>query len=278
MFEDVNFAKLVQQQVVSCIAAFITSERDLQWGAREEQSESDGSTTTLEELTPGLVHRLRPGESLESFSPNVPSPEFMHHVRLIVRLIGGCIGMPLELVMLDTTDTTFHGYRGVLQQARKGFERRQQLIVSCFHRPVVTHLLQQWALEDPALRRNKNLLRHSWTAPGFPYVDPKVDAQADQIRMRSCLASPRRIHAEQGASWDDVQVEIVDDMGSAIEKALTKAKELNDKFPDEDNPVTWREVLNLDNPAGNTRTVREQVGEAVADGVQEGARAAQEKK
>lgn len=259
MFEDVNLARLVQQQMVSCIAAFITREHDYQFGNRSTTDNEDGTTNTLEELAPGLIARLRTGEKIESFNPNVPNPEFFHHVRMIIRLIGGNLGMPLELVMLDTTDTTFHGYRGVLQQARKGFEIIQRRLPEQLHAPMYHACLRSWE-KDLGIRTKKlkrKLYSHYWQAPGWPYVDPKTEAEADKIRLKNALTSPRRLMAEHGADWDDVKQEIVEDYSTAIDLACKAATDLNKKYKDLDSPITWREILHLDNPTGNTRAVKE---------------------
>lgn len=263
MFEDVQLAKVVQQQMVSCVAAFITREHDYQLGNRERQNNEDGTEKVLEELAPGLIMRLRTGEKLESFNPNVPNPEFFHHVRLMIRLIGGNVGMPLELVLLDTTDTTFHGYRGVLQQARKGFEVVQKRFPQMLHTPVYKACLRRW-LPELGIRTKKlkrKLASHYWQAPGWPYVDPKTEAEADKIRLKNGMVSPRRYHMEQGNDWDDVKRELVEDYGSAIELAVAEAERLNTKFKaalKEQPQITWREILHLDNPTGNTRAVKEQ--------------------
>lgn len=245
MFEDVQFAKLVQQQVVSMIAVFIESERNMPWGNRttDTSGRTDGGTSTFDELSPGLTVRLKPGEKMNGFSPNVPNPEFFPHVRLILRLIGCSIGMPLELVLLDTSDTTFHGYRGALQQAQKSFVRQQRLHPRQLHRHVWKRLIDIWYPHGSTVRKNKRLYRCSWRGEGWPYVDPRFDAQADMMRLSSGIASPRRVQAERGYDWDDVKREITEDWGSAILGAAEKAKEINDKFPDAF--VTWRDCLNL---------------------------------
>lgn len=256
MFEDINYARLVQQQVVSSIAAFITSEKNFQFGAQTEETQADASDRVSEEIIPGAMVRLRPGEKVAPFTSGVPGPEFQQHVRLILRLVGGCIGMPLELSMMDTSDTTFHGYRGVLQMARRGFIRQHLALTSRLHRPTYERLVSSW-FPGRTGRQERLLLKHEWQVPGFPYVDPKVEAEADKVRSKNLLTSPRRLHAEQGNNWEDVSKEIVEDYSSAIKMAVKKAKELNTGNDDEDR-VTWRDVLNLDAPAGVTRQVKEQ--------------------
>lgn len=255
MFEDVNFAKLVQQQVVSCIAVFITKERDYQWGNRSTEGEEDGTTATFEELHPGLTARLKPGEDVKGFSPAVPNAEFFDHVRLILRIIGLSLGMPLELVLLDTSDTTFHGYRGALHQAQKSFTRVQDEFPKKFHRPVYERWLD---LELPRLGRVARrkqarglLYRHDWIGEGWPYVEPKTDAEADAVRQHNALISPRRLQMERGRHWKELYPEIVQDWGDAIELAAKRAEEISKKY--ERSDVTWRDVLNLDMPSGMSR-------------------------
>lgn len=254
MFEDLQFAKLIQHQVVSCIAVFVQRERDLSWGNRTQETDgrTDGQPTTFEGLSPGMSVRLKPGETIAGFSPSVPNPEFFQHARLILRMVGAALGMPLELVLMDTSDTTFHGYRGALQQAQKSFVRQQKLMPTQLHRHVINRLIDMWL---PSLGKsaatNKFLRRHFWRSEGWPYVEPLNDAKADHLRQSQCLASPRRIQSERGGDWDDVKREIVEDWGSAIELACERAKKINEKFKDKDHPetqpfITWRDVLNLE--------------------------------
>jgi len=263
MFEDINFARLVQQQIVSCVAVFLTRERDYQWGSRETQTADDGTTTTFESLSPGLIARLRPGEKVEPFSPQVPNPEFFDHIRLVLRLIGMALGMPLELVTLDTADTTFHGYRGALDQARISFRRIQRWYSRLLHRRVYTMLLRAWSpelMQGRVAQRVGNgklkLFKHEWHGRGWPYVDPKTDAEADRVRLRSMLISPRRLHAERsGTEWKDIAREVVEDYGLAIEIAVKRAEEINTTLSEDSKQpvVTWRDILNLDAPQGMTR-------------------------
>lgn len=258
MFEDINFARLIQQQMVSCVAMFIEKERDYQFGSRDDQTREDGTTETIEEMSPGLVIRGRPGEKIQGFNPNIPNPDYLPYVRQILRLIGAAWGMPLEIILFDTTETNFHGYRGAIDQARQGFRRRQRWLETYLHRRVIQVLHKAWlpelGLRSAKLRRQ--MVNHVWRKPAWPYIDPKVDAEADRIRLRNALISPRRLYSERfGVEWDDVYVEIVDDWGNAIEAAVERAEKINKKIKDssDQSAVTWREVLNLDAPEGMTR-------------------------
>ncbi|HYE91772.1 MAG TPA: phage portal protein [Terriglobales bacterium] len=248
MLEDVNFAKVVQQQIVSCVAVFLEQTADSPWGSRDTEEQADGTVATLEELAPGLVHRLRPGEKISGFSPNVPNAEYFDHVKLLLRLIGASVGMPLTLVLLDTSNTTFHGYRGEMAQAKLGFELGQVRLGARFHRPVHRNNIRLWlpSLGEAARKLGDRVYRHEWRGRGFPYVDPKVDAEADKILLDNLLKSPRDLLAERGEDWEETYTEAVEDRANMIRAAMAAAKALST----DDNKVTWREVANLSTPQG----------------------------
>lgn len=268
MFEDVQFAKLLQQQVVSCAAMFINSDRDIQFGPREREVEAeDGSDRWSEGLQPGKIFTLYRGESAQGFSPNVPNPEFFEHVKLLLRLIGGAIGIPLEIALMDTTNTTFHGYRGALQQARLGFIREQKTLRSQLHSAIYSYWLTTWlqdnysGFEKALAWKNKRMRRVRFIPPGWSYIQPMTDAQADALRQEKMLESPRAIAGERGRDWDDIVAETVEDQGSAIEKALMKAEEIEKRTGVR---VDWHEFL------GRTITIRSEIGPKIEAEVERG--------
>jgi len=261
MFEDINFAKLVQQQVVSCFAVF--RKRDASFsmpdgtqptGEKTVQNLPDGSTRTLRGIAPGMEIEGMPGETLEGFSPNVPNAEFFDHCRLILTLIGINLGLPLVLMLLDASETNFSGFRGAVDQARLGFRRNQRWLINGFHRPCYQWKVRQWLADDAALRSaagklGDKIFAHTWRRPSWPYIEPLKDASTDLLRVRNALISPRRLHAERGREWSHVCREIVEDNAMAIIRAKRMAAKINLKYTD-DQPVHWREVLSLPTPDG----------------------------
>jgi len=269
MFEDINFAKLVQQQVVSCFALFrsqaVTAGGgmpivDAPYGERTDQALATGGTRRIEGIAPGMEITGRPGETLEGFSPNVPNAEFFNHVRLILTLIGVNLGLPLVLVLMDGSETNFSGWRGAVDEARKGFRRNQRALAARFHTPIYCHKLRQWAADDAALERAMQKLgarfyKHNWNPPRWPYIEPLKDASADLLRLRNGLSSPRRVHAEHGDNFYDILDEIVADNGTSIRRAIKEAAAINVENPGLETPVHWREVISLPTPDGVTVTV-----------------------
>jgi capsid protein len=253
MFEDINFAKVVQQQIVSCFAIF----RQMAAGQAPKPPSVVGygdqttgeppGTRTIEGIGPGMEIIGAPGETLNGFSPNVPNSEYFEHVRLMLTLIGVNLGLPLCLVLMDGSETNFSGWRGAVDEARKGFRQNQRMMVKRLHRPVYEMKVRQWMEEDAALKRasiKRNIFAHEWNAPEWKYINPLQDAQADAVQLQNCLTSPRRLHSGRGYDWELIAEETVNDNAYAIILAKKKAKEINGMFPD-DPPVNWRELMPL---------------------------------
>lgn len=262
MFEDINFAKLVQQQVVSCFAIFRqqqylpnlpgTSTDDGYGNGTTEQTDS-GGTRYIENIAPGMEIVGRPGEQLQGFSPSVPNAEYFEHVKLMLQMIGVNLGLPLCLVLMDGSETNFSGWRGAVDEARKGWKRNQRSLVKRFHAPVYRWKMTQWLAEDPALReaaRRANIFAHAWNPPSWPYIEPKKDAEGDALQLQNALISPRRKHSERGRDWQEIATEIVEDNAFAISLAMKAAKQINEENQAIDQPVLWRELINLPMPSG----------------------------
>ena len=269
MFEDINFAKLVQQQVVSCFAIFrkrnaIAGGGPLPstdgYGLPETEATGAG-TRYIENIGPGMEIIGAEGEELQGFSPNVPNAEFFDHVKLMLQIIGVNLGLPLCLVLMDGSETNFSGWRGAVDEARKGFKANQENLTNRLHQPVYEWKIRQWIAEDRALQaaaqqEGISIFGHRWNAPTWQYIDPVADAQGDALRIQNALTSPRRLHAEGGRDWEEIADEIVSDMSYAITQAKRKAAEINAAFND-NAPVHWRELISLPMPAGIQMTMQD---------------------
>lgn len=259
MFEDINFATLVQRQMVACFAVFRERALEFQLPGAEpahgpQTEETTGSyTKILEGIGPGMEIGGLPGEKLSMNSPNVPNAEFFPHMRLLLTLIGVNLGMPLVMMLLDASETNFSGWRGAVDQARMGFRGNQRRLKNRFHKPVYQWKVRQWMESDSwvrnlSTRETVKIFAHEWQPPTWPYIEPLKDASADLLRTRNALISQRRRCGERGMQWSTLSTEIVEDNALLIRKAAEMAQTLNQEFPG--LGVTWREVACLPTPDG----------------------------
>jgi lambda family phage portal protein len=278
MLEDINFAKLVQQQVVSCFAVFRKMaaggnrlpSADSAYGDATVETTQAG-TRQLEGVSPGMEVIGQPGEELQGFSPNVPNSEYFQQVKLILQIIGVNFGLPLCLVLMDGSETNFSGWRGAVDEARKGFVADQQNLVRRLNRPAYIWKLSQYLKEtkDAALRKaaskfGDGIFRHNWNLPTWSYIEPVADAQGDAEQLKNCLTSPRRLHAARGKDWEEIAEESIADNSFAIEAATTQAAKINAAFPDGPK-ITWRDLIALPMPAGTTMAMQDPAAIAVQE-------------
>jgi lambda family phage portal protein len=275
MLEDINFAKLVQQQVVSCFAIFrkiaagspSLPSVDGMFGDASTQPTGSG-VRQLEGIQPGMMIDGVPGEELQGFSPSVPNAEYFDQVKLILQIIGVNFGLPLCLVLMDGSETNFSGWRGAVDEARKGFIADQLNLVRRLHSPAWRWWVSRLLENEPAMRKASkrsgvDIFGHVWNLPTWSYIEPVADAEGDATQLRNALTSPRRMHAARGKDWETIAEEIIDDNVYAIERANKAAAKINAGNPLA--PVTWRDLIPLAMPAGTTMAMQDPNAVAVQE-------------
>jgi len=240
LIDDIEFAELVKHEVASCIAAFVESEYRFPFGPRSTETTSDGDDLDYDEFRPGMITRLPPGAKVHTFSPNVTTGDSREQIKQIIREVGLAIGLPLELTMLVTSDTTFHGYRGVVEAykttARVRQRRYGRRLRSRIYRWKVDQFIAAGLLADHP-QKHKHILH----APTWSYVDPEKDAKADALRQSEHLASPRQIWSERGKDYDQGVVDIAEDAARKV-RAFVKAAEALEA---EGVEIDWRELAGM---------------------------------
>jgi len=260
MHDDIQFAKLVQQQIASCIALIREKQAGnyggasdgstAQLGDRSTETRDDGSSVQIDEIGIGLDISPAAGETIKAFTANIPGAEFFPHAMLLLTIIAINLGLPVAVLLLDPSQTNFSGWRGAIDQAREGFKRLQREFASEFHSPVYEWQVRRWIENDPEVAALAETLgpaifAHKWNCPRWNYIQPIDDITASVLERNHCVNSARRILAQRGLVWSELVPEIVADNALIIVEAKTAAAKINSDFPDDPEPVSWRELLTL---------------------------------
>lgn len=254
MHDDTQYAALIQQQMSAMFVLIRNRALDGQYGANgatgavDSETLIDGTSRDTIELAPGTELTGQPGETIQGFSPNVPSPQYIEHVKMILTFIGLNLNLPRIILLLDASDTNFSSWRSAFDQAKYGFRRLQARMVERYYTPIYLWKLRQWAQRDREVRTLAALLEgklfnHYWTPPRWGYIDPLKDAQADVVRIENRLNSHRGVLLEAGYEIEDVYRECVADQQLWITSCLEAARAINKKY--EEAGVTWRDVASL---------------------------------
>jgi len=175
--------------------------------ALEESKEAeDGKSRKHVSMVPGMNLNLSEGENAEVMESKSPNSEWSPYINFMLRLIGTGIGLPLEVLLLDWSNVSYSGGRSILELAKK----RWRIDQADMKRPS-TDAFEFWlareiaynGLKPPkALTEQKKAWAHRWVTPGWPYIDPvkEVNAQGQAIALG--LASRQQILDETGDGTD----------------------------------------------------------------------------
>lgn len=259
---DLQFAMLIKEQAAACITILREVEAGTKmvmggaaaFGATDTVTNSDGTSTTVHELRPGLEIQGRAGEKLSVMAPNLPGDGFIKHSVQILTFISVNLGIPVQVLLLDPTQTNFSSWRGAMDIARHGFADIRCWMTTQFYRPVYEWWLRWKIANDPEYaalfeQLGPALFGHQWTAPYDPYIDPAKDVAAETNQVSARLDSRRNVLARRGLDLDDVDADIVTDQVALLRRCAVGAQTLNTDFPDAG--FTWRDVYEVGMTAGS---------------------------
>ena len=169
----------------------------------------------IESMEPGMVRYLNPGEAIEQLRPNQPTQNFPDFIASLIRFTGITMGLPLELVFLDFSRTTYSSARASLLQAYASFRAAQQLFINQVMAPIYRWRVEKW-VRDGILSPPKSLradasrglpagyLKHRWIAPGWAWIDPVKEIQAAMMEVDAGFNSEESICLQHGRTFADV--------------------------------------------------------------------------
>jgi capsid protein len=268
--DDLQFATLVKAQIAACFAIIremnsdgkskpTTPPRgaagDTQLGLRENEMRVDGTSDKTEQIGPGMDIRGREGEKITGFAPGIPNPEFFPHATMVLTFISINLGLPLAVLLLDPSKTNFSGWRGAVDQARQGFRRLQKSFSDQWFTPIYHWKLRQFAADDRKFARfmeelGTNAFKHEWQSPGWDYIQPVQDAQADHYQVSHLLTSPRRAAGKRNLVKAQIDKETAEDNAQSLAVFMDAAAKFNDerKLTGTDKEVPWQYFMRLPLP------------------------------
>ncbi len=210
-YADAADAHLVRQKISACFTAFITSVDD---------SDADGEgpyTYPLEEIGPGMIERLRPGDDVRFGSP--PQVDgFAEYARSVLREIAAGMGVSYEALTGDLTGVNFSsGRMGWLEYQRSIDGWRNHMLV-----PQMLAPIGAWFLDAVAAQTgSRSDARIKWTPPRREMIDPTKEIIAARTAIRAGLSSRSYELRRLGFDPDVLDQEIAADNDRADALDLT---------------------------------------------------------
>lgn len=212
-----DFAQLLAAKAEACIGLIIKSERADQDLIGMAQPASDGGPNRTDEdgndelaMQPFMTARLAPGEDVTGFTPQRPGNMYEPFVSAQIKAAAAGAGISYEQVARDFTKGSYSSQRQSMLEDRREFEPIQDdQLIAQLCRPVWEDWLDLQVLNGdlvaPGYTLDLDRWRYcEWRANGWPWIDPKNEADAATAALKDGLTTRRTILAEKGEDWREV--------------------------------------------------------------------------
>ncbi|WP_274626566.1 phage portal protein [Arvimicrobium flavum] len=219
-FADYSDAQLIRQKIAACFGAFITTADTHNVETTDGQGTSDGKPGySVESLEPGMIERLRPGDSVTFGEP--PEVEgYGDYTKAVLREIAAGLGISYEAFTGDLSGVNFSsGRMGWLEFQRSIDAWRNHMLIPQMCAPVAN-----WFLDGAAAVLGRRYPAHvMWTPPRREMIDPTKEIPAARNAIRSGLSSRAYEQRRLGFDPDVLDAEIAasnkraDDLGLILD-------------------------------------------------------------
>ena len=236
---DACDSEAIGMQLLSRLVASITRENaDTQAfiQSKEDPNKSGTDTTAqlgarLQELEYALMFHGRHGEKIEGIDHNIPGKNFVESVKMFLRILGLPIGLPLELILLDWTNSNYSQSRAILEQAYQGFLFWQNKAESFYYNPLIDWKFEGWRKQG--LFGNRKEIPYSFIKPTYPWIDQLKEAQAKGMLVDRAFMT----HSEVCKSRGQDREEVVELREKEIRESIERAQKIK---ADTGVEVDWR--------------------------------------
>jgi lambda family phage portal protein len=183
----------------------------------EGPAAGSGAGEIPEEIEAGSTFTLPPGYDTASWSPNYPDGEMPAFNKAMIR--GGAAGLGVSYAGLssDMEGANFSSLRDGRGEERDEWRMFQRDLAEAMHGEVFRLWLPRAILSgEIALPFSKleKFTAATWRPRGWPSVNPKDDANANDADLRNRLRAPSDIVAERGEDFETVVQRTAQDLAT----------------------------------------------------------------
>lgn len=201
-------AVLVRERVSACFSMFI--QKDDPYTTAVNRADEQNNAQRIQEIEPGMVSYLAPGESVTFGNPGSQSTAgYDAFVTQNLRDIGAAIGLPLELVSRDFSQTNYSSARAAILEARRVFNRWQRYVINHLCQPTFEKVIEEAYLRGEIPIQDFDSVRHEitqahWVPPAYGWVDPLKEVQASALAIETGISSLAVEASAQGRDWEEI--------------------------------------------------------------------------
>jgi lambda family phage portal protein len=231
-------AEVVAARAQAAIMGFVQRPEDDTTPLTDPNASDDDNQ--IEGFEPGAIDYLNPGETFQGFAPTRPGDSFDPFMKAMLRALAAGQGVSYESVSKNYSDTNYSSARAAFLPERQHYRILQNWLIEELHTPIYELWLEAAILcgEIPIENFELNIdnyFRHRWMAPGWQWVDPLKDGQANVEALRAGLTTATKILASEGEDFEEILIQRKQELELAQSLGLTF--DLTGKTPGPDPPT-----------------------------------------
>lgn len=207
---DYTEAEVVGARTAAALSVFVTKQDD--YSSAEAHMDDNGEA--VQELIPGMVSYLRPGESISTVAPK-RAEGFSAFLTQMTRIIAASTGLPYELLLKDFSKTNFSSGRMAALESRRVFNRYRQIMIRMFCQPLYASVIEEACMREmiPITPRQlslfkRKLLKSTWNGPKWGSIDPMKESNAAVMRIQAGLSTHSEELAKLGRDWGETYTQL----------------------------------------------------------------------
>jgi lambda family phage portal protein len=168
----------------------------------------DEQTTTgdsIERITPGTIHYLKPGEEVTGFMSNRPSVTFTGFLESLQRHLADALGLPYGF-FIDPSNLGGVTARLDSQQAARVCGRYQRILTNRILDPILEAVIA-FGISNGDITQSAEWRAHRWQFPPWPSTDIGRETYAELAELKQGGSTFAEYYASKGEDWEEAFIQ-----------------------------------------------------------------------
>ena len=214
----------VKERILACLSVFITKQTPNVPSVRGTTDKKSGYQART--ISPGMIQELSPGDKVETVNPSGQASNAREFIMSQQRMAGAGQGLSYEVTSRDMSQVNYSSARQGYLEDQRTYQMLQKFIIDHFCYEVYTEFIISAVLKGELVIKDfwKNMrkyLRHEWITPGWSWIDPLKEANANISSMNAGFNTLKDICGAQGKDWKDVLAQRKKEQDYATELGVT---------------------------------------------------------
>ena len=218
----------VKERILACLSVFIKRTQPqpgLGVGGRGVRSE-DGTRYDYngKTVSPGMIMNLNEGDDVETVNPSGQASDATAFSKQHIRMIAAGQGLSYETVSRDMSESNYSSARQVAIEDELTYgedsEHLIDILTEIYESFVISCVLSGKVIIKDFWENKDDYLKHKWIKAPKKWIDPKKEAESNEVALRTGQKSWADLAAEQGRDWKELMDEISEIIEYGNEKGI----------------------------------------------------------